>query len=85
MTDIDISELDSANEKVRNLEIALLTSRRIGMAMGILMARLRLTEDAAFDALRTASQRTQLKVHSVAEEIIRTGTAPGIPDPGAER
>lgn len=81
MTDIDMGELDTANEKVRNLEIALLTSRRIGMAMGILMAQLRLTEDAAFDVLRTASQRTQSKVHRVAEEIIRTGTAPGIPDP----
>jgi transcriptional regulator with GAF, ATPase, and Fis domain len=62
-----------AHEKAENLEIALLTSRRIGIAVGILMAREGLTDDQAFDELTVASQRGQRKVAQIAEEVILTG------------
>jgi hypothetical protein len=61
------------HEKAANLEVALLTSRRIGTAVGILMARKGLTDDQAFDELTFASQRGQRKVAQIAEEVIRTG------------
>lgn len=59
-----------------HLEQALASSRRIGAAMGVLMASLRLTEDQAFDALRTVSQHSHRKLRDVAEEVLLTGQLP---------
>ena len=59
-----------------HLRIALSTNRRIGMAIGVLMALHHITEQQAFDVLRTASQRTHTKLRAVAEEVILTGAAP---------
>jgi AmiR/NasT family two-component response regulator len=67
------SELDGLRTKVENLERALMTARRIGMALGILMARYGLTEDGAFDALRLASHRTQRKIRDIANDVVLTG------------
>ena len=50
------AELLAAREKIANLEFALVHSRRIGQAIGILMARHSITETDAFERLRTASQ-----------------------------
>jgi AmiR/NasT family two-component response regulator len=70
-------ELAQAREKIRNLELALQTNRRIGMAIGIVMARLRVQEEEAFDVLRRASQQDHRKLREVAEEIVYTGKLPG--------
>jgi hypothetical protein len=59
-----------------HLEQALVSSRRIGAAMGVLMSRLRLTDDQAFDALRTASQHSHRKLRDVAEDVLLTGELP---------
>ena len=59
-----------------HLRIALSSNRRIGIAIGVLMAMHHLTEQQAFDVLRTASQHTHTKLHAVAEEVILTGAAP---------
>ena len=67
-------ELAQAHDKIVNLEIALTSSRRIGMAIGILMARFTVRDDVAFDMLRTASQAHNRKVREVAEDVILTGT-----------
>jgi hypothetical protein len=67
------SELDGLRAKVENLERALVTARRIGMALGILMARYGLTEERAFDALRLASHRTQRKIRDIADDVVLTG------------
>jgi GAF domain-containing protein len=64
----------TAVEKVENLELALASNRRIGIAVGILMAAYRLQEQGAFDLLRAASQNRHEKVRDVAEEVILTGT-----------
>jgi AmiR/NasT family two-component response regulator len=50
------------------------SSRRIGMAMGILMAQFRIREDAAFDMLRDASQTQNRKLRDLAEDVIFVGT-----------
>jgi transcriptional regulator with GAF, ATPase, and Fis domain len=60
-------------DKTDNLERALKTSRMIGMAMGILMATHKLTEERAFDLLRIASQHTHTKVVDIATKVTETG------------
>lgn len=66
-------------EKATNLERALQSSREIGIAMGILMARNLCTEEQAFDLLRQASQATHCKLRDIAAEVKQTGA---LPDPG---
>jgi AmiR/NasT family two-component response regulator len=57
-----------------HLEEALRTNREIGMAIGILMDQRKATRDAAFNLLRTASQRSNRKLRSIAAEVVETGT-----------
>jgi hypothetical protein len=64
----------TAETKAANLEVALATNRRIGIAVGILMCRLRLTEDQAFAVLGKHSQDHNVKVRDLAEEVIYTGS-----------
>jgi hypothetical protein len=65
-----------ARERAQNLEIALQTNRRIGMAIGVLMGQHKLTDEQAFDALRHASQHQDRKLRDVADEVIWTGALP---------
>jgi hypothetical protein len=55
-----------------NLHIALATSGVIGQAQGILMERERITADQAFDVLRRASQRLNVKLRQVAQNLVET-------------
>jgi AmiR/NasT family two-component response regulator len=64
----------TAETKAAHLEVALATNRRIGIAVGILMCRLRVTEDEALDILCTHSQNHNVKVRDLAEEVIYTGS-----------
>jgi AmiR/NasT family two-component response regulator len=68
-----LGDLASATVHAEHLERAVVSNRRIGMAMGILMERHRLTEDQAFGRLRELSQRRNVKLRDLAEEIIYTG------------
>ena len=80
MTDGDTApatELEAALSKVGELQAALQSSREIGMAMGIVMERHRLTPDRAFLVLQRISQRRNLKLRDVAEHIVQTGEEPG--------
>ena len=73
------AELAAALNRVSQLEQAVLSNRRIGMAIGILMTSLKITEDRAFDLLRTASIRRNEKLRNIAEDVPVTGelvTAP---------
>jgi hypothetical protein len=65
---------EAAEDRADNLERALMTNRRIGMAIGILLERLRLTEEQAFDVLRRESMRQNVRVAQVAEQVVYTGT-----------
>jgi GAF domain-containing protein len=59
--------------KIDHLNRALETSRRIGAAIGILMATHKVTYDQGFDLLRIASQSRHLKIANIAEEVLMTG------------
>ncbi|MGN6475321.1 MAG: GAF and ANTAR domain-containing protein [Mycobacteriales bacterium] len=65
-----------AENKARNLERALKTSRQIGIAMGILMNQNKITSEAAFDLLRIASQHGHRKLADIAEYVVETGALP---------
>lgn len=69
-------QLAAARAQIDNLNRALETSRCIGMAMGVVMARAGLKPDEAFDVLRAASQRTHRKLREIAEDVVFTGEVP---------
>ena len=59
-----------ASEHVTQLETALVTSRVIGAAIGILMASRNIGEDEALTLLKGASQRSNTKLRDVAATIL---------------
>ena len=67
------ADLAAARADVTELQRALATSRQIGMAMGILMERHRLTPEQAFDRLRDLSQRRNVKLRDLADQVVYTG------------
>ena len=67
------------------LDAALHTNRRIGAALGILMARHRLTHEQAFLRLRQASQNSNRKLRDLAEDILETGELPATSRPASTR
>jgi ANTAR domain/GAF domain len=74
----------AAHERAENLEVALKTSREIGVAMGVLMIQHKFTREQAFDLLRIASQHSHRKLADVAIEVADTGTL-HLPDIGKTR
>lgn len=64
----------AVRERASNLEVALRTSRQIGIAMGVLMFQHKLTEDQAFDLLRIASQHKHLKLAAIASVVAENRT-----------
>jgi hypothetical protein len=65
---------ETAEQRAHNLEQALTSNRRIGMAIGILLERLHVTEEQAFELLRRESMRRNVRLAQVAEEVVHTGT-----------
>jgi len=67
--------LDGAHaaDEAANLRAAQGSNREIGMAMGVLMSRHRLTQTQAFDLLRMASQHTHRKLRDIAADVVETG------------
>jgi hypothetical protein len=60
---------EAAELRAANLKRALLTRDVIGQAKGMLMARRGISADEAFDVLRTASQRLNVKLALIAEAV----------------
>ena len=54
-----------------NLERALGTSREIGKAVGLLMAAHKVDDDEAFELLRKTSQDLNIKLATLAEEVVQ--------------
>jgi AmiR/NasT family two-component response regulator len=73
-------DLAAATVHAEHLQRALVSNRQIGMAMGILMERHRLTQEQAFERLRDLSMRGNVKLRDVAERIIYTGDTQQVPD-----
>jgi GAF domain-containing protein len=72
-------------QETHHLNQALATRKSIGQAIGILMERYQIDEDRAFQFLMRASSTSNIKLRTVAEEVVvssteRYGTAPG-PNP----
>lgn len=65
--------------EIDTLHNALGSARRIGTAIGIIMATLRVTSEAAFDVLRVASQNGNRKLHDIADDVVHTGVVPLVP------
>lgn len=68
-----------SSEQAAHLEIALHTARTIGAAIGIVMTRLSVSEVGAFELLKRASQDSHRKLRLVAEDVVLTGDASGLP------
>lgn len=66
----NIKTLHEARSMVDQLTQALESRDVIGQAKGILMAREGCTADQAFDILRRASQRTNMKLRDVAVQVV---------------
>lgn len=71
------TELAAVREQAAHLETALSSSRRIGIAMGIVMERHRVTEEQAFGVLVRLSQESNVKVRDIAARVVETGQLPG--------
>ncbi|NUR17787.1 MAG: ANTAR domain-containing protein, partial [Dermatophilaceae bacterium] len=63
-----------------HLEVALRSSRRIGAAIGIVMAVRRVDEDGAFQVLKEASSHANRKLREIADEVVRTGDVSELPE-----
>lgn len=63
-----------ADDRARNLKLALESNREIGVAIGVLMHEHRLSREQAFDVLRAASQDSNRKLADIALEVGDTGT-----------
>ena len=63
-------------ELADNLRTALENRDLIGQAKGVLMAQRRIGSDEAFALLRETSQRRNVKLRDIAEQVTRTGTLP---------
>jgi hypothetical protein len=65
-----------AHDRAENLTKALASNREIGTAIGILMARHRISRDEALGILRVVSQDSNRKVSAVAADVADTGELP---------
>lgn len=62
-----------AQDTIHHLEQTLVNARQIGVAIGILMHARKLTQDAAFNVLRIASQNSNRKISDLAAELAFSG------------
>jgi GAF domain-containing protein len=67
----------AASEKEEHLQRAVTNRTVIGQAEGILMERFGIEAEPAFQVLRRVSQDRNVKLHLVAEELVRTRRTPG--------
>jgi hypothetical protein len=68
-----VAERSTRQSLDRDLQQALLSRDVIGQAKGILMERLNITPEDAFDLLRRSSQNLNLKLRDVARGLTETG------------
>ena len=68
----------SAEREIDQLGMAIISRLVIGQAQGILMERLNISADQAFDYLRRASNDLNRKLVNVASDIARTRKLPDL-------
>jgi hypothetical protein len=69
-----LERLDASELRAEHLTTALVHSRTIGAAVGVLMATHKITEAEAFARLREVSMGQNLKLHVIAQEVVTRGT-----------
>ncbi len=69
-----VLRLAEAERRSMHLQRALDSNRQIGVAIGILMAELKIPQDEAFAVLTRASQHLHRKLRDVAADVVFTGT-----------
>lgn len=67
---------------VEELNEAMQSRTVIGKAEGILMERFDINAAQACDVLKRVSSHSNVKLHRVASELVRTRMLPGQPTPG---
>ena len=77
LRDLAIGEAQTTVGQLRN---ALQSNRTTGTAVGMVMTRYELDSQQAFKVLARISQQSNRKLHDIAEEMVRTGELPGVPD-----
>ena len=77
LRDLAICEAQTTVGQLRN---ALQSNRTTGTAVGMVMTRYELDAHQAFKVLARISQQSNRKLHDIAEELVRTGELPGVPD-----
>jgi AmiR/NasT family two-component response regulator len=68
-----VDERSTLQSLGRDLQQVLLSRDVIGQAKGILLERLKITPEDAFDLLRRSSQHLNLKLRDVARGLAETG------------
>jgi transcriptional regulator with GAF, ATPase, and Fis domain len=66
----------STSRTIGNLETAMETRQLIGTAVGLIMARQEVSETEAFDMLRRASQRLNVKLRLIADRVVHPADPP---------
>jgi GAF domain-containing protein len=80
---LQVARSSAAQElRAENLQTAMVSREVIGQAQGILMERERITAEQAFQLLRHASQRLNVKLRDVAQTLVDTGQVPERPTSG---
>ena len=69
----------AAAEEIAGLKLGMERRHLIGQAQGILMERHNIDADQAFAYLTRVSQNSNVKLHVLAEELVRTRRLPGRP------
>lgn len=69
---------DACAETLRELAAAAERRDTIGMAKGILMVRTPCSSDAAFDVMRSASMRENVKVFDIAQRLVTNIDRPAV-------
>ena len=72
------ASLGEAHELIGHLHVALIHQRTICHAVGRLMERYGLTDEAALEALRRVSQNENVKLYDLAVQIVAEGTSHGL-------
>jgi hypothetical protein len=69
----------SVARHAEHMDLALESSRAIGEAIGVVMSRYKVNENAAFEMIRRASQNSNVKVRELAGVITEIGELPDEP------
>jgi AmiR/NasT family two-component response regulator len=76
--DVEQRRIADLERQVETLGVAVRHRTTIGMALGIIMERLALGQDAAFGYLVRCSQAQNRKVHDLALAMVETGELPDL-------